>query len=197
MTAVKLGSWTPADPEWHEARRTRVGGSEIGVVMGWSPFQTRADLLAAKRGSVQQKESRAMKRGQILEPAVAAWLADDLGITYDDHYRGTWVDGAYLYNPDAVTTDELLCEFKTTAVRDIDHGWGRAGTWQVPLTYAAQVQWGLGVLGLTEAVLAVLSGAPKFDFAKYRIKFNPASFAYLKAQADIFLTELAESEQAA
>lgn len=196
MTATKIGQWTPADHQWHEARRTRVGGSDIGVLMGWSPFQTRADLLAVKRGEAEVKETRAMRRGTFLEPAIAAWFADEGGVEYDDTYRGTWVDGAYLYNPDAVTTSGVLCEFKTTAVRDSDHGWGRAGSSKVPLAYAAQTVWGMGLLGLPSCYLAVLSGAPQFDLAVYRIPFNPSHYAYLQRQADIFLDELRESAAA-
>lgn len=198
MTATKIGAWTPADPEWHEARRTRIGGSDIGVIMGWSPFQTRDDLLAAKRGEAEMpQENRAMRRGNYLEPAVAAWLADDQGLTYDPGYDGTWVDGWQLYNPDRVTTDKVLVEIKTTAVRDADHGWGRAGTDKVPLTYAAQVQWGLGILGLDRAILGVLSGSPKFDLAVYRLIAKPDTFAYLTRQADIFRAEMAHREDTA
>lgn len=203
MSATKIGSWSADDPEWHAARAGRIGGSDVGVLMGWSPYQTRWDLLQHKAGGEGPKVTKAMKRGNYLEPAIAAWLADEAGVTYDPEYVGTWVDNEIdwrLYNPDAVTTDGRLCEFKTTSVRDAEHGWGRAGTAQVPLTYAAQCQWGLGILGLKECILAVLSGAPRFEFAKYRIKYDPAAFAYLTEQAERFRADLArhnKMEQAA
>lgn len=193
MTARKIGEWTPADEEWHEARRFRVGGSEIGALMGWSPFQTRADLKAEKLGQVTRRKSKAMARGNYLEPSIAAWLADELGVTYDESYRGTWVDDEHdylAYNPDAVTTDGALCEFKSTAVRDEEHGWGRAGGSKVPLMYSAQVVYGMGILGLKECHLAVISGAPRFEFAKYHIKFDPITFAYLRGQARQFIEQL-------
>jgi putative phage-type endonuclease len=199
VSAHKLGEWTPDDEAWHEARRFRVGGSDIGAVMNWSPFQTREDLRAEKLGTVTRRKSKAMARGNYLEPAIAAWLADELGITYDESYKGTWVDDEHdyaLYNPDAVTTEPALCEFKSTAVRDAEHGWGRAGSANVPLMYAAQVQYGMGILGLSECHLAVISGAPKFEFAKYKLKFDPITFAYLRGQARKFIEQLQQGEAA-
>lgn len=194
MTARKLGEWSADDPAWHAARAGRIGGSDVGVILGWSPFVRRDQLLDRKAGLLApQKLSKAMERGNYLEPAVAAWLADDAKITYDEAYRGTWVDDDHdwrLYNPDAVTTDGRLCEFKTTASRDAEHGWGRAGSSDIPLTYAAQVQWGMGILGFSDCLIAVLSGSPRFEFARYRVKFDRSIFTYLCEQVDIFRAEL-------
>jgi putative phage-type endonuclease len=199
MTAHKIGQWSTNDPSWHEARRTRIGGSEIGALMGWSPFQTPQQLLASKLGATPDRNTPAMRRGRYLEPAIAAWYAGEHDVEYDAEYQGTWVaeNDWQLYNPDAVTTEGVLCEFKTTSVRDSEHGWGRAGGSKVPLAYAAQVQWGLGVLGLPEAVLVVLAGAPKFDFAVYRMRFQPESFAYLTQRADQFRARIPERTTAA
>lgn len=175
-----------------------MGGSEIGAVLGWSHFQTREDLKAEKLGLVTRRKSKAMARGNYLEPGIAAWLADELGVTYDESYKGTWVDDEHdycLYNPDAVTTDRVLCEFKSTAVRDMEHGWGRAGSSNIPLMYAAQVQFGMGILGMTECHVAVISGAPKFEFAKYKLKFDPITFAYLRGQARKFIEDVKRSRE--
>ena len=65
-----LGTYVPGSPEWHAARRWRIGGSEIAQVMGWSRFGSRDDLLAAKLNPVDKPPSRAMLRGTLLEPAV-------------------------------------------------------------------------------------------------------------------------------
>jgi hypothetical protein len=100
-----------------------------------------------------------------------------------------------LINPDAVTGDGRLCEFKTTSVRDVGHGWGRAGSDLVPLAYSAQCFWGMGILGLSETLLCVLSGAPRFEFARYRIRFDQPTFDYLRASADAFRLEVANHEK--
>lgn len=194
MTAILLGRWEADDPRWHEARSNRIGGSEIGAICGWSPFQTREQLLAEKTGMAERKPcTPAMERGNYLESSIAAWLADKEKITYDDTKMGTWIadDNPFqVYNPDGITSDGRLAEFKTTSVRDAEHGWGRAGTDQVPLTYQAQVMYGMGLLGLNECLLAVLSGAPRFEFARYRIRFHQPTYDYLVGQAALFYDEM-------
>src|SRR5688500_5688027 len=77
FTGRLLGVFEDDYEEWHAARADRNGASEIGVICGWSPFQTRAELLALKRGETERRPaSKAMMRGHYLEPAVAAWFAD-------------------------------------------------------------------------------------------------------------------------
>lgn len=212
MTARLLGRWPDRSPEWHAARAGRIGGSDIGTLMGWylfnpvgQPLRTRADLFDEKVNGRSERDpatkpSKAKERGIYCEPAIAAWLADREQVTYDDSKIGTWVDDTddrWMYNPDRVTTDGRLCEFKTTEVRDAGHGWGRALTGQVPLVYSAQVQWGMGVMGYTECLLPVLAGSPKFEFALYKIKFDPNVFAYLRDNAEAFMAQVEAAQQKA
>lgn len=202
MTARLLGVWEDRTEPWYEARRNRVGGSDLGPILGmgapgWNgkPLKGRADVLAEKLAAEPPKGTASKSRGVFCEPALAAYLADKEGLTYDPELsHGTWVDtddDRFMVNPDAVSTCGAYCEFKTADVRDEGHGWGRAGTDKVPHAYGIQCQWACGILGLDRAYLAVLSGQPRFEFARYTIKFDPAIFAYLRQQADRFLTELA------
>jgi putative phage-type endonuclease len=203
MTARLLGCWPDRSPEWHAARAGRVGGSDVGVICGWSTFTTRDDLLAEKVWDLPPTpSSKAQDRGVYLEPAIMQWLADAEVVTWQPSLRGTYVDSEndwMLCNPDGLTLSrQILGEAKTTAVRDAEHGWGRAGTDQVPLAYAAQCQWGMGIVGAESCLLGVLSGAPRFEFARYRIKFDRDVFDYLKFQAAAFLAEVtSQKEQAA
>lgn len=199
MGTLILGTFKPDSPEWHAARRWRVGGSEVATVCGWSEWETRADLLARKLGELEQRpKSKAMERGTMLEPAILAWAAHREGLTYDPAASAaTYVHDdldVLLANPDGVTVDGLLVEAKTCADRTTDKGWGRAGTDQVPLGYAAQINHTLGVLGLRSALLACLHGAtngrPDLGLAIYRLTFNEAAFAYTTRKALAFASEL-------
>lgn len=183
-----LGTFPPRSAEWHEARRWRVGGSDVAVILGHSPYgQTSAQLMRAKLDGDTIAETPAMQRGRLLEPAVLAWAAERHGLEYDAsasaatyvHDEHNWALG----NPDALTTTGVLVEAKTTGNRCDEDGWGRAGTDRVPLVYAYQVQWLCGVTGATEWLLPVHygghNGRPANDFAAYKGKADPAIFARL------------------
>ncbi len=192
-----LGVWADGSPEWLEARRWRVGGSDIGAICGWSKYATRADILAAKLNPVD-RQTPAMRRGHLVEPAILAHLEQDLGLTIDPEASAATYcaddEPRFIFNPDAITTSGVLLEAKSTSDRNADDGWGRARTELVPIGYQAQAQWGLGLLGLPECWLGVLAGAhngrPDLHFATYRIRFNERVFAHMTKQAHRFLAEL-------
>lgn len=194
-----LGTWESGSAEWLAARDGRIGGSDVGAICGWSPFATREDLLARKAGLADPpKESAAMMRGTLLEPAILTWLCRRHGLTLDPvpsaatHFHPD--DQRLIYNPDGITTCGTLLEAKTTGDRSEDHGWGRAGTDNVPLHYKAQVQWGMGIIGLTTCHLGVLAGGingrPSLAFATYTIHWDPDLFATIHTRVAAFLDDL-------
>ncbi len=192
-----LGTWPDGSPEWHEARRWRVGGSEVGAICGWSKYATRDQVMADKLHP-RPRETPAMRRGHYVEPAVLAYLSTELGVTIDaEASAATYTadeDERLAYNPDGITVDWGLLEAKSTSDRNTDDGWGRARTAIVPIGYQAQAQWGMGILGIDECWLGVLAGAhnsrPDLHFALYRIPFNPRAYTYMTTQAHRFLDEL-------
>lgn len=196
-----LGTWPANSPEWLAARAGRIGGSSIAAVCGWSPFQSRDDLLAEMSGAAAPRaESKSMRRGTFLEDAIATWWAADHDAIFDPeasaathvHEQHPWA----IFNPDRVTTDGELLEVKTTHNRETEAGWGRAGTDRVPLVYAAQVQWGCGIGGWRRWHLTVLHGAtngrPDLQRADYRGEFQPDHFAFMLRKAGRFIDELNE-----
>lgn len=197
----RLGIWQDGSPEWHAARATRIGGSDIGTVCGWNQWETREELLARKRGELAPRPATdATDRGHYLEDAVARWLADKNNLHYDTirsdatyvHDDEDWM----LYNPDRIAHGDELVEIKTAAEKTAERGWGRQGTDQIPLCYQAQVTWGMHVLGLTVCHVGVLFGSP-FTFARYRVRYDPEVAAYLIEQGLHFMHDLTEQEQAA
>ena len=196
-----LGTYVPGSPDWHAARRWRIGGSEIAQVMGWSRFGSRDELLAAKLNPVDKPPTRAMLRGTLLEPSVLSWGAARHGYQYADGSAGTYLHGVYdwaLANPDAIADSDggerILIECKTATDRSKEMGWGRAGTDQIPLYYRAQVAWGMAVLDLPETRLLCLHGAtngrPDLDIAEYRIKRDRPLEMKLLAAGKRFIHEL-------
>lgn len=211
MTAPRLlGTWPAASPEWHAARRGRLGGSEIAAVMGLSPWESPFSLWHRKAALVgEQPENPQMSWGKRLEPAIAEAYAEmhpeyavlDCG-TYT-HPSRPWQLGnpdRLLYGggdaPGAVVLDErgrapwppdAVLEAKTA--RD-DTGWGEPGTEEIPVYYRAQVLWYLDTLGLDTAHVAVLIAGS--DYREYTVTRSGAreELAAMQSAATGFLASL-------
>lgn len=185
-----------------EARRAGIGGSDIGAVLGLSPWKTPLDVWMSKVGqsvdTVQNEE--AVYWGSVLEDVVArryAELHDRKVQRINQMLRHPEVDIALanidraVINPDIagivrvkdgrLTTDRIL-ECKTAnafAVRgDL---WGEPGTDKVPDYYLTQVQWYMGITGATVADLAVLFGGQKH--VTYTIAYDAELFGDMIDQA--------------
>jgi len=202
LTGVFIGQWEPDTDEWLEARLNRLGGSEIAVACGWSPYDTRDELMQRKVGLLPRQEiTDAMLRGKLCEDAVLAWLDQKHGLNATVQHPGTFVHPAnnrWLYNPDGIRTnadgDLILLEAKTVSDRSVDSGWGRAGSDKIPIYYQCQVMWGMGILGLDVCHVGVLHGAtngrPDLGFATYTVAFKQELFDLLAERADVFLNDL-------
>jgi len=132
-------------PAWHEHRRAGIGGSDAPIILGESPWTTRDQLRALKRGRAtprpETRRSEAlMGIGQLLEAAILARYAPDalpgdaIGQIADleQPYLRAHIDGI-------VPSDGAIVEVKTS---------GRP--WQggaMPDHYLAQVQHYMTVTG--------------------------------------------------
>jgi putative phage-type endonuclease len=168
--AVSVPDLTPGTPEWLQL----MTASKVAAVLGLSPFESRYSLWQRMAGHLPPvPESTVMRRGHYLEPAVRAWYADqhpDLAITE----TGTWRsldDPRFAATPDGLAHGDapapILLEFKTASD---DSQWGKAGTDEIPPAYRVQVMWGLHVLGLRTAHVAVLTAF--LEFREYVISYD-------------------------
>lgn len=206
MAARDLGEFVPDSPEWYAARQSRVGGSDIGAICGWSPYGTYESIMERKlepQGPAE-KLSKGKDRGHRLEEAVLTWMRDktgagrlDTGHTFVDTERD-WM----LFNPDALTivkSEPVIFEAKTTAEETTENGWGRAGTDKFPLAYQTQCTWGMGILGYKVAYLGVLhgtkNGRPDLGFSLYKIKFNQDLFDKLVQKGQAFIEDMYERKE--
>ena len=162
--AKYLGSWESSDPAWHEARSGRIGGSEVGAIVGASRYESAYSLWAKKLGYIDSKkeENDFMYWGKALEPVVIDRFAKEhpeLTVMRD---VGTWVslsNQSYLANPDAILIDadgkHGILEIKTARYSD---DWANG----VPQYYMTQVQWYLSVFGFDYAHVAVLFAGSEY-----------------------------------
>jgi putative phage-type endonuclease len=168
--AKYLGSWESSDPAWHEARSGRIGGSEVGAIVGASKYESAYSLWAKKLGLIDSEvaENEFMYWGKALEPVVIDRFAQEhpeLTVLRD---MGTWVsltNQQYLANPDAVLQNANgeygILEIKTARYSD---DWANG----VPQYYVTQVQWYLAVFGFSYAYVAVLFAGS--EYREYEVK---------------------------
>lgn len=197
-----LGWFEPGTTEWHAARAAGIGGSEIAAVLGISPYESRFSLWHRKQGLLAPvDESEEMYWGKVHEPAICARFSELhpewtlMGApTYAAAGRPWQVANPdrELWNPSAppfADPSELL-EAKTA--RD-DHGWGKAGTDEIPVHYRAQCLWYLDVLGLTRCHVAVLIAGS--EYREYVIEHDAAEVALMRDAGAEFMRSVQANER--
>lgn len=205
-----LGQYDPGSPEWDQARRGRLGGSEIAAVLGLSPWQSPFALWHHKAGNIPgQPPTPRLRVGQLLEDAVCTLFVERTG-----HFlrrTGMWANRERPWQvaaPDrfivaAPRGRSPLGVFEAkTADRSAAFEWGPDDTTQtgftwdpdtgqwlgnIPPYYVAQVLWYLDTFGLDVAFVGVLLG---FEYRQYRIQADPESADLMRTEARTFLDSL-------
>ena len=163
-TALRLGNFENNSPEWHELRNQRgvISGSEIGTILGLSPWTSAFTLWAEKTGKIERSvtPNTAMRLGTLVEPAIRQLYQE----SHPDHVVeevGTYasVHASWMHaNPDAICLDEhgegYVLEIKHTATY-----WDA-----IPEHYKAQVFWYMYVFNLKKAVFAVVNAGRYKEF---------------------------------
>ena len=185
-------------PEWVEQRRFLVGGSEVASVLGISPWESPFSLWHRKAGALEHQDltgSAPVYWGTVLEPVVRdEWLLRHADTHGCPELGVTVAEGPGIVSPDAVVRradgPREVLEVKTAAYPD---GWGPTGGDQIPIHYRCQLQWYLGILGLTTGHVAVLIGGN--DFREYVIPFDPDDYALMLDAATVFVASLEAGER--
>ena len=200
--AYKVADHEPGSPEWLNLRRNHLGASEAGTLIG-AGFLNWNQLVAEKANPGPRRESSAMFRGNVLEPACME-LARLKGYPANPELHGTWRNDNYPWwsvNHDGISDDGVVIEAKSTAMRDKGRGWGRGGTAQIPLGYLAQVTVQCGIIGADRWVMPVIATKVKkgrergtvesdFSIALYKGRFDAKLFAELNVKAEQFMQDL-------
>lgn len=194
-------------------RRTYIGGSDIAGILGLQPKGWRTALQIWQRKVAQdgepveetpREQRRLLARGQIVEPLVARMLevlhrieGATRGRRYTDPdvpFFAAEIDFELPFNRVAhlfpqeqggpATDDETVnVEIKTVHPFSVGE-WGEEGTDEVPIHYAAQVYWGLGVTRRRLALCAALFGAD--DLVLYPMAGDEGTIAGMRDKAQDF-----------
>lgn len=168
---------------WLERRRTGIGGSDIAAILGLSPWTSALDVYLDKTGGPKVEPSdplraERMRWGNLLEDVVAREYAHRTGskvqrvtamLRHPEHAfalanidravidpgrkarvgRSGWLEGA-----------AALLEVKTASPYAADE-WGEEDAPNVPVHYAAQGMWYMGVAGIEVLHFACLIGGQR------------------------------------
>lgn len=183
----------PGNPEWLAV----MSASKIAAVMGLSPWESRFSLYHRMTGLVGDDGGNDQtRRGHYLEPAIAAWFADQHP-DWRVEETGSWRHRDRLWQvatPDRTvtlpdgTTELLECKSSGTFEE-----WGDPDTDQIPVYHRGQVIWQLDTLGLQRCHVAVI--LPFLEFRAYRIDYNPDEAALLRDYAEDFLADIRDGNR--
>jgi putative phage-type endonuclease len=186
--ATLIGNYENGSPEWHELRKTGIGGSDIAAIVNASPWTSPFALWARKTGRIDDSfvPSEAAEWGNRLESVVIDKFEESHPELKIHRNAGTWanVDRPWqLANPDAIY--EIpgkgfgIIEVKTSRYED---DWANG----VPAYYATQVQWYLQTFGLSHAYVVALFAGSKYR--EYEIHADNFEQAVNLERVDMFRT---------
>lgn len=177
--------------EWLAARQNTIGGSDIGAIMGLSPYSSPAQLYVEKKGLIERKEPNyAMKRGTLMEDAVAEIFKAETGLKvervqailgHNENQRFTAnLDRLIIHGPKPEEWEIL--EIKTATQYMIPK-------WKLgaPLYYQTQVFWYMFVTGVRKARLIVDISTEMLEF---QFEWDDEIIGAMKRAAEAFLVML-------
>lgn len=178
-------------------RSALLGGSDIAAVLGLSPWKTPVQLWLEKTGQAVDaptpEKQKLFARGKRWEPIALEMLVDELelrghqvkvlarNLRYRDPdvpFFGCEVDVELL-----VDGEEVNGELKTVHAFAAKH-WGEMDTDEIPIYYATQAQWGLGIRKRGRCVVGCLVGAD--NMTPYWVERDDESLPLIRAKAHQF-----------
>lgn len=208
MTGRRIGDAVevlPHDAErdvWLAARVPLITASDIGILLGISPYGSPFNLHWVKRGEIPEDyDNERLSLGRHLEP----WVADRFAAAHPEYHvdrAGLVVNPARGYQgatPDRVlwssygdmaagdVPPEGALEIKTSATFE---EWGPDGSDEIPPYIRAQALWQLDTMGLDWVIVACFFLLTQ-KIRVYRIERDDADIALMRERAAAFLDDVA------
>jgi putative phage-type endonuclease len=159
------------------ARPRKIGGTDIGKIVGVSPYGGPVDVYRRIVEGHTVEQTQPMRRGQLLEPVVRAMYVEQTGAELEPHpgviesARYPWM----MASVDDLARPDKVVEFKSANLNMLSK-WGAEGTDEVPEHYATQVHWYMAATDRPEADLAVLIAGDTFRVYHLRRDLEIESF---------------------
>lgn len=174
-------------PEWLTFRESRIGGSDIPVIMGLSSAKTPYRLWCEKLGlSIPDAPHPGMLKGVAEEPSIRSWASEVTGYLFQPEVhvnaKYEWaiasLDG--LYDDDGVVTT-LECKYNAK----VRHEAVKQG--EVDPGHMMQMQWGFFCTGADVCIYASKNGD---DYAYVTIERDDQLIMNILSEAQNFKTFL-------
>ena len=160
--------------EWLKERKTYIGGSDLGAILGINNFRTELDVYFEKTsdGIAEDTTSEAAYWGTVLEDVVAAEYAKrtsfkiekPTGLIRHSEYPFIACNLDYWVIDNEGNSHILECK---TANQMKVTCWGEEGTNQIPESYLYQVAYYAAITGANRVDIAVLIGGQDFRIYRY------------------------------
>lgn len=161
--------------EWLRERKTYIGGSDIGCILGLSPYKTPLDIFLDKTTDViDESMSEAAYWGIMFENSVALEYSKRTGLKVEKpaglirHPEHKFLAA----NIDRWAIDEhadnkiFVLECKTAGIHKSKE-WGEEGTNEIPQLYLCQVAYYAAICDVPRIDIAVLIGGQDFRIYTY------------------------------
>ena len=176
------------EDDWHELRAKRIGGSDIGAIIGVNPYKSIVDVYVDKTEGSNFKGNELTHWGHMLEGTILKEFSNKHKelIVYEVPYSVVNdflianLDGAL---KDKETGDYGVLEIKTTSI------WNKK-EWEedtIPQSYYAQVQHYLMLTGYKFSYIAVLIGGQQYK--EFKIERNEEDINLIRNKATEFYQE--------
>jgi putative phage-type endonuclease len=162
-----LGTFKPNSKEWHAAREG-IGGSDIGALMGKSPWKSAYQLWAEKTGQLSDEiePSMPMKLGTAFEAPIRELFREQNEGWLKVYETGTWQSVA---NPILKANPDGIIEWEDGKLGVLEIKFTRQYWDELPEHYNLQVQHYLQVLGLERGIVVAVAGG---DWKEFEVVWN-------------------------
>jgi putative phage-type endonuclease len=196
-TADKTVTFPSNSPEWHAQRAKAIGGSDVGAIMGVSPFGNRAKIFKDKTEpdpskAVAQKEYKggAFYRGDAWENNIVRMYQDKNPDKKVLHSKASWVHRERPYQQ--ANVDGLICENGSetpNAILEIKTS-SSAKSWTngPPEEYRMQTLWYMDTFNMKKAYVAVL--IDDHDYRQFEITPRPGEIENIRSEMSKFMDEV-------
>ena len=176
------------EDDWHELRAKRIGGSDIGAIIGVNPYKSIVDVYVDKTEGSNFKGNELTHWGHMLEGTILKEFSNrhkelivyEVPYSVINDFLIANLDGAL---KDKETGDYGVLEIKTTSL------WNKKD-WEddvIPQYYYAQVQHYLMLTGYKFAYIAVLIGGQQYK--EFKIERSEEDISLIRNKATEFYNE--------